>query len=154
MCRTWFLEMSDPASENTRFEVHSDEDWKERVKSEDRLRDEQLAAEGSAPASDASATPDPFGKLPRVDFSVLVQIFITQAMAALGLIGEPGKEPPPRHLPLARHFIDLLAVLEEKTRGNLTAAEEKLLSTSLHELRLMYVELGKQSSGLPDTPSA
>ena len=91
---------------------------------------------------------------PRVDFAVLVQIFLTQAMAALGLIGEPGKEPPPRHMPLARHFIDLLAVLEEKTRGNLTPTEEKLLSTSLHELRLMYVELGKHPPGPSDIPSA
>jgi hypothetical protein len=146
--------MSDSAAEPPRFEVHSDEDWKERVKNEDRQRDEQLASDRSTSAADASGATDPFGKLPRVDFAVLVQIFLTQAMAALGLIGEPGKDPPPRHLPLARHFIDLLAVLDEKTRGNLTPAEEKLLSTSLHELRLMYVELGKQPPGPSDTPSA
>jgi hypothetical protein len=138
--------MSDTAPENTRSEVHSDEDWKDRVKNEDRLRDEQLATEQAAPPADPA---DPFGKLPRAEFSVLVQIFVTQAMAALGLIADPGGEPPPRRLSLARHFIDLLAVLDEKTRGNLTPAEERLLSSSLHELRLVYVELGKE----PDRPT-
>jgi hypothetical protein len=146
--------MSDPAADSPRFEVQSDEDWKDRVKHEDRQRDEQLAADRAPSADDATGASDPFGKLPRVDFAVLVQIFLTQAMAALGLLGEPGQEPPPRHLPLARHFIDLLAVLEEKTRGNLSPAEERLLSTSLHELRLMYVELGKQPPGPSDVPSA
>jgi hypothetical protein len=146
--------MSDPAAENTRFEVHSDEDWKERVKNEDRARDEQRAAERSPSPESVPDADDPFGKLPRADFAVLVQIFITQAMAALGLLGEPGADPPPRRLSLARHFIDLLAVIDEKSRGNLTPAEEKLLSTSLHELRLMYVELGKHSSGSHDDPSA
>jgi hypothetical protein len=138
--------MSDTAPDSPRVEVHSDEDWKERVKNEDRIRDEQSAKDRASPADDPT---DPFGKLPRAEFSVLVQIFITQAMAALGLLAEPGADPPPRRLSLARHFIDLLAVLEEKTRGNLTPAEERLLSSSLHELRLMYVELGKQ----PDAPA-
>jgi hypothetical protein len=143
--------MSDTAPDSPRVEVHSDEDWKERVKNEDRIRDEQLANDRASPADDPN---DPFGKLPRAEFSVLVQIFITQAMAALGLLTEPGADPPPRRLSLARHFIDLLAVLDEKTRGNLTPAEERLLSSSLHELRLMYVELGKQPDPSADSTSA
>lgn len=133
--------MAESQSDSPQIEIQSDEDWKERVKAEDRKRDEQSAHAGD----DASAADGPFSQLPRPDFSILVQMFAAQAMTALGLIPAPGAEQPERQLPLARHFIDLLGVLEEKTRGNLSSHEEKLLTTSLHELRMAYVEIGRQS---------
>lgn len=142
--------MSESETGSARTEVHSDEEWKERVRNEDRQRDEQRAA-SQEPAS--GAAPDRAGRLPRADFSVLVQMFATQAMVALGLLAEPGADTPQRNLPLARHFIDLLGVLDDKSRGNLTPAEQQLLTTSLHELRLVFVELSKLPTASPAVSS-
>ena len=142
--------MSESPAEGPQLEIQSDEDWKERVKEEDRQRDEQAAAE---PDDGAAASSDPFAQLPRPDFSILVQMFATQAMTSLGLLSPPGAEKPQQQLPLARHFIDLLGVLQEKTRGNLSSNEEELLTTSLHELRLAYVEISRQASA-PSTDAA
>jgi len=134
--------MSANDSDSPDVSIHSDEDWKERVKTEDRKRDEEAAAAHKPSPADE---PERFANLPRADFAMLVQMFATQAMTALGLIPAPGAEQPRQQLPLARHFIDLLGVLEEKTRGNLTSQEETLLTTSLHELRLTFVELSRQA---------
>jgi hypothetical protein len=138
--------MSDSQADGPQIEVHSDDDWKERVKEEDRRRDEQAAAAtGLDPDSSG-----PFPRLPHADFCILVQMLATQAMTMLGILPLPGKDQPEQQLPLARHFIDLLGVLEDKTRGNLTAQEEKLLTTSLHELRMAYVELNRQAAASPE----
>jgi hypothetical protein len=67
-------------------------------------------------------------------------------MTALGLLPAPGSDKPEQRLPLARHFIDLLGVLEDKTRGNLTPREEQWLAASLHDLRLAYVELSRSGN--------
>jgi hypothetical protein len=55
-------------------------------------------------------------------------------------------ETIPANLPAAQQMIDILALLEEKTRGNLTAEERQLLDQILYELRLRYVEVSKQGS--------
>ncbi|MBL8850034.1 MAG: DUF1844 domain-containing protein [Planctomycetaceae bacterium] len=136
--------MPETPNDGPQIEIHSDEDWKDRVKAEDRLRDEQAAGK---PAPTPSDSPNPYSRLPSADLSTLIQMLATQAMAALGLLAGPGEEQPVQRLPLARHFIDLLGVIDEKTRGNLTPHEEKLLSMSLHELRMTFVEMSKQSSG-------
>jgi len=52
----------------------------------------------------------------------------------------------PANLPAAQQMIDILALLEEKTRGNLTAEERQLLEQILYELRLRYFEAGKQAA--------
>ena len=62
--------------------------------------------------------------------------------------GEMGEQ----NLPLAQQMIDILALLEEKTRGNLTAEERQLLEQILYELRLRYVEAG-EASGAGDSRS-
>jgi hypothetical protein len=67
-------------------------------------------------------------------------MFSTQAMVALGMLPDPEGGSPEQHPELARHFIDLLSVVEKKTRGNLTTAEERFLKQSLHELRIAFVE--------------
>lgn len=137
-------------------QIVSDEDWKERVKAEDaaleqRLKDEAAAkqpgataaaqtTEQSASKKSAEAEPD----FPPASFYSLVSMFSTQAMVALGIIPNPLSEKAEVQLPLARHFIDLLAVLENKTKGNLDSNEEVLLTQTLHQLRIAFVELSKQ----------
>lgn len=84
------------------------------------------------------------GELPRLDFSTFVLSIIGSAYVHLGDAPSPdGTEG--RNLELARQDIDLLSLLEEKTHGNLTGDEERLLNQALTDLRLRYVEVVKGS---------
>lgn len=70
-----------------------------------------------------------------------------QAQVQLGLIDLGEEEGPPEaNLPLARHSIDLLAMLSEKTQGNLTPEEQRLLENGLTELRFRYVQVADELS--------
>jgi len=75
----------------------------------------------------------------KVDFEGLIMSLSTSAMYQLGLVEDPGRGPLPADLEAARHTIDMLALLQEKTRGNLAPKEERLLDQLLYELRLAYV---------------
>jgi hypothetical protein len=77
-------------------------------------------------------------------FATLVSYLSTTAMFQLGLLPGPGGERIPVDLPNARRTVDLLEVLQEKTQGNLTADESKMLDDVLYELRLTYVEVQKR----------
>jgi len=80
--------------------------------------------------------------LPPASFEFLVASLTMQAQAHLGLIHfGPEDERPEANLPLARHAIDLLGVLSEKTRGNLTLDEQRALENSLTELRFRFVQV-------------
>ncbi len=78
-------------------------------------------------------------EIPPARFDILVQLLSSQAILALGLIPDPQGNTEVR-LPLARHFIDLLAVLETKTKSNLTGHESQMLERSLHELRVLFLD--------------
>lgn len=116
-------------------------------------RDESAAAEEkpvapieSPPASSFEAEaelPYPSEEGP-TGFETLVSYLSTTAMFQLGLLAGPGGERIPVDLINARRTIDLLEVLQEKTRGNLTPSEAKLLEDVLYELRLTYVEIEKR----------
>lgn len=79
--------------------------------------------------------------LPPASFSLLVLSLRMQAEMQLGLVhfGEEKDRPEP-DLGGARHAVDLLAILQEKTKGNLTIEEQRLLENSLTELRFRYVQ--------------
>lgn len=83
-------------------------------------------------------------RVPPADFQTLVTMFSTQAMVALGLIPHPSSNKPEMQLELARHFIDLLEVVESKSKGNLDPNEAQLISSSLHYLRMSYVEQSRK----------
>ncbi len=79
--------------------------------------------------------------LPPASFTLLVLSLRTQAELQLGLLdfGEEKERPAP-DLEAARHAIDLLGILQEKTKGNLGLEEQRLLDNSLTELRFRYVQ--------------
>src|SRR5579884_2445 len=83
--------------------------------------------------------------LPPANFLFLVESILMQAQMQLGLLnfGEKDDKPEP-NLPLARHSIDLLAMLQEKTRGNLSTEEQRLLENGLTELRFRYVQIADE----------
>ena len=67
----------------------------------------------------------------------------------LGDVPDPASgQPSPPHLPAAAQMIEILGLLEQKTRGNLTAEERQLLEQVLYELRLRFVEV-RNASGAP-----
>jgi len=81
--------------------------------------------------------------LPGVDFSTFVLSLSHSALMHLGQVPHPETGSVERTLPLARQTVDLLAMLEEKTKGNLSGDEERLLTQILFDLRMRYVELSK-----------
>jgi hypothetical protein len=80
-------------------------------------------------------------------FPMLLTTLATQAMVTLGQVANPVTGKADIDLPYARHFIDTLQMLEEKTRGNLTPDEAGMLSDLLHDLRLAYVAVRDQPAG-------
>lgn len=78
--------------------------------------------------------------LPPIDFTTFCLSLASSAMIHLGQSPSPETGKTDKSLPLAKQTIDILALLEEKTRGNLTAEESKLLSTVLYDLRMRFVQ--------------
>ena len=78
--------------------------------------------------------------LPPPTFSFLVLSLRAQAEMHLGLMRYSEEEKPEPNLPLARHSIDLLGILLEKTKGNLVLEEQRLLENSLTELRFRFIQ--------------
>ncbi len=84
--------------------------------------------------------------LPPATFEFLVFSLKTQIEMHLGLLhfGDEKDQPQP-DFRVARHSIDILAMLEEKTRGNLTTEEQRLIENSLTELRFRFVQAKQQT---------
>lgn len=83
-------------------------------------------------------------QIPPASLSFLISTLAAQAMTAMGQAPDPRtgtKEVQPE---LARHFIDSIAVLQEKTKGNATSDEAQLIEAALHQLRIFYVEATKK----------
>jgi hypothetical protein len=121
-----------------------DDDWKTRVQAEKealRSGDTPPVAENKATHSAKSKPDDSHEPLPPATFESLVSLFVTQALAALGQIPMGDKQQPVIMLDHAKHYIDLLAILETKTKGNLSADETEMLTRILHELRMLFVAL-------------
>jgi len=99
-------------------------------------------AEGSArtppPGESAHAGSPP----PPIDFATFVLSLGTSALYHLGLVEDPqtGEKNPRPNVPLARQTIDTIEMLRDKTRGNLSDEESRLLDSLLYELRMQFVE--------------
>ena len=82
--------------------------------------------------------------LPEASFLELVNMLAVEAAMHLGLLRNPGEEPPPVDLESGRHLIDMLGMLQTKTRGNLTTEEDNLLENVLADLRMQFVAISKR----------
>lgn len=116
--------------------IQIDSDWKAEAQAEKQRLEEQ--SKESAPKGTAASP----GGLPPASFEALVTTMATQAMFAMGLIPDPRTGQQMQHLDLARHHIDMLSVIADKTKGNLTDQEQKMLETTLYELRNNYISIG------------
>jgi len=120
-----------------------DEDWKSQVEKEKETQKQQgqpAAEDDSQPQGTAG---EGEGQPPPASIDVLVSSLATQAMFGLGQIPDPETGQPVLRPDFAKYHIDMLAVLEEKTQGNLTDEETKALSNVVHELRMAYVAITK-----------
>ena len=134
-----------------------DEAWKEQV---EREKVEEPIVPGSpapviatpAPASKPAGEPptranDEASQLPEAQFDLFVSGLAMDILASLGDIPHPVTRMVSTNLPQAKYLIDLLGVLEEKTRGNLTVDEERMFKDTLYQLRMRY--LNKTSGPIP-----
>ena len=88
-----------------------------------------------------------------IDFTGIVQMFQIEGFTALGKIAHPMTGKTEKNLEQASFVIDLLAILQEKTAGNLTDTESRLLDNVLRDLRLNYVvDNTSPASSKPDSP--
>ena len=82
--------------------------------------------------------------LPEINFSTFVISLSTQALMHLGEIPNPLSDRVESDIPVAKQMIDIIALLREKTRGNLDQGEEKLMDDVLYDLRMRYMEAVKK----------
>jgi len=116
-----------------------DEDWKEQAKKEK----ETLAAQEDVEKKEAAEQKARRGPLPKGDIAALVSMLVTQTLFALGMLEVKGQEGEKREpdLHIAKYNIDMLEALQEKTKGNLTKEEEKVLENTLSQVRMAYVQI-------------
>jgi len=116
-----------------------DEDWKQEAQKEKEI----LAAREEAEKKKAEEEEKPHGPLPKGNFAALISMLTTQALFALGVLQVKGQEKKEPDLEMAKYNIDMLETLQEKTRGNLTEEEQKVLANTLNEIRMAYVKLAE-----------
>ncbi len=112
-------------------DVKKEEEKKETAAEETK---EEVTREEPAPEEAESTS-----QFPEINFATFIFSLNSSALMHLGVIEDPATSQK-KSLPMAKQSIDILGVLEEKTRGNLTEDEENLLKHILSDLRLMYVK--------------
>lgn len=110
-----------------------DEDWKAEAQKEKEV----LAAEEEK----TEQQPQRRGPLPKGDLAALISTLTTQAFFSMGAFKVEGQENREPDLELAKYNIDMLETLEEKTKGNLSEDEAKILAETLNQVRMAYVKL-------------
>jgi len=119
--------------------IHIDSDWKQEAAKEK----ERLTVEEKKPPAEGEM---------QADFIELLNLLALQAAVALGGYQTPTGERLPPNPMAAKHYIDLISVLEQKTAGNLTDDEKKILEGVLYELRMQYVAAMGGARPAPPAP--
>lgn len=128
-------------SDEKKSGLHIDSDWKaEAAKEKERLAEQERAA--------AEANRDMPGGGGPAGFFDIINLLAMQAAVGIGGFQGPGGERIPPNLASAKHHIDLLEVLEQKTVNNLTDDEKRVLNQVLYELRMRYVQIVSAATGV------
>jgi uncharacterized protein DUF1844 len=114
-----------------------DDDWKSQAKAEKEKLKETAPPEAAPGESQGGRLPE------KVEFDHLLEVLVTQALMYMGGFPDPQTGQAMVALDLAKFHIDLLGVVEEKTKGNLSEDEHKRLDGILQELRLRFVEISE-----------
>ncbi len=110
-----------------------DEDWKAEAQKEKEVLAEEEEKDEQQPKRR--------GPLPKGDLAALISTLTTQAFFSMGAFKIEGQENREPDLELAKYNIDMLETLEEKTKGNLSEDEAKILAETLNQVRMAYVKL-------------
>ncbi|MBF0635270.1 MAG: DUF1844 domain-containing protein [Nitrospinae bacterium] len=122
-------------------------DKRKRAEEETPSADEAQADAGGNPQPSSAAA-----KAPPIDFSTFIISLSSSAVYHMGGFQDPYSGKTSMNLDLAKQSIDMIAMLEVKTKGNLDPEEQKLITHVLYDLRMRYVELVDSSAGTPPTP--
>ena len=117
-----------------------DEEQKEKPKKRGKGKKKKKAQPQETQEAKQEAQEEQPPPLPEVSFATFVYSLSTSALVHLGEIPEPITEKMDKNLPLAKQTIDILGILQDKTKGNLTQEEENLLNNFLYDLRMRYVK--------------
>lgn len=129
-----------PENSQEKPKIIVDDDWKAQAQAEKEKLSETIdSKEAGAVAGEEAGG----GELPPASFPVLVSSILTQIFFALGAIEDPQTKQRHLDMDMAKHQIDMLAVLEEKTKGNLSDEEKKLLDRAIYESRMQYVQVSQ-----------
>jgi hypothetical protein len=153
--------------------LHIDTDWKKQAQEEKKKLAEEEAKRRSASAGGAvapvgvvpgAATAAPAGapaagrqgrggrreerELPPASIMMVVQSLVTQVLLYLGEVMARGMQPT-LDLDMAKHNLDLLGILEEKTKGNLTPEENQYMEAALYEARMRFISVASRVAELP-----
>lgn len=131
---------------NDKPKIHIDDDWKQQAQAEKEKLAEQVEkpTQGDDAAADGAAQGP--REIPPASFATLISSLATQTIMALGGYQDPKTGKRYVDLDVAKHHIDTMKVLEEKTKGNLSDEEAKLLDRALYESRMQYVQVAQQMS--------
>ena len=125
-----------------------DEDWKSQVQAEREQAARQPAqSEPAAATRKPNASPEDLADVPMppASLELLATTLATEALVALGQVPHPATGQSHFHPQQATYLIDTIDVLKQKTKGNLTPDEEKMLDGLLHQLRMVFIETGGAS---------
>lgn len=122
-----------------------DDDWKSQIAAEK----EQLQREAEEQSNSPEAEPQP-GEMPPASLEMLVTMFASEAMIALGQLPNPMTNELTISLEHAQYAIDMLQMIQEKTQGNLEANEAKMLEDLLHQLRMLFVASKSAPASSPE----
>ena len=128
-----------------------DDDWKAQAEAEKEQLAHEVEAGAGAESAPEGASEEGTGaqqgprELPPASFATLVSSLAMQALYALGGFEDPNTKKRYVDLSVAKHHIDMLNILEEKTAGNLTDEEKRLLDQAIYEVRMQYVQMAQQA---------
>jgi hypothetical protein len=118
-----------------------DEDWKSQVEAEKQAAKQPAQSQVTSAATDGPPGDGDDFEMPPASLEMLVSTLVTEAMIALGQIPHPATGQTEMRPNQAKYLIDTIAVLSEKTKGNVSAEEEQAFTNLLHQLRMAFVAL-------------
>lgn len=119
--------------------IFAEKDEDQPIKEEKKKPSEEPAVETSESATDQEEERTDY-QLPEINFATFIFSLNHSVLVHLGVMEDPSTGKKVRNLPLAKQTIDILGMLEEKTRGNLEDDEEKMLKNILYDLRMIYIK--------------
>ena len=101
---------------------------------------DETAPEGDAPDQATADDEEGDAQFPEINFPTFVASLNASALVHLGVIEDPATSSKSKNLPMAKQTIDILSMLEDKTKGNLSSDEKNMIQSVLYDLRILYVK--------------